>query len=260
MIDIMWEVSYVTKKGKPHTISSYSEDDARGTLARMKDEYAICTLTKVEVEDYGVETQVYRWRYTKGELTSETNDIYRRSKIMVDTQTDVEGSAFEAPPMDNSEREAAKAAKAAEREAAKEAKALAKAERDAARAVKKAEREQLAADKKAAREAAIARGEVLPTAVRKSKWADTAVITWGAKYTGDNPKREGSLAHASFSHYVDGMTIGEYKASGAHNPLGNIAWDVDREFISVAQADSAPTEDAPTEAAPTEQTEADVAA
>ena len=130
------------------------------------------------------------------------------------------------------------------------AKAAAKAAKEAEKAEKKAERERIRAEKAAAREAlkaakaqaraeAIARGEKV--GVRGGKWADTAVITWGPNYTGENPKRAGSIAHQSFSHYRDGMTVKEYRDSGAPNPLGNLNWDSDHGFIVITNVASGET-------------------
>ncbi len=135
---------------------------------------------------------------------------------------------------------AAKAAAKAEAKAAKDAeKAEKKAARDAARAEKAAERERIKAEKAQARAEAIARGEKV--GVRASKWQDTAVITWGPNYKGENPKRKDSIAATSFSFYREGMTVKEYRDSGAPNPLGNLNWDSDKGFIVITNVASGET-------------------
>lgn len=65
--------------------------------------------------------------------------------------------------------------------------------------------------------------------------AEDAVITLGVE---GNPKREGSKAHAAFSHYVDGMTVGEYCDAMEAAELGkeatpNLVYDAAHGFISI---------------------------
>ena len=53
-----------------------------------------------------------------------------------------------------------------------------------------------------------------------------------------NPKREGSKAHAAFSHYEDGMTVGEYCDAMEKDGIGkeatpNLVYDAKKGFITI---------------------------
>lgn len=52
-----------------------------------------------------------------------------------------------------------------------------------------------------------------------------------------NPKRPGSAAHARYNLYVDGMSVDQAIAAGIKR--ADIAWDKARDFITLAQPDSA---------------------
>lgn len=65
---------------------------------------------------------------------------------------------------------------------------------------------------------------------------ESAVIT---VRSAANPKREGSKAFQAFSHYVDGMTVGEYCDAMEKSGLGkeatpNLVYDAGHGFISIA--------------------------
>ena len=52
-----------------------------------------------------------------------------------------------------------------------------------------------------------------------------------------NPKREGTLAHARFALYEDGMTVGEYTAAGGRS--SDVHYDAAYEYISLTPAEEA---------------------
>lgn len=52
-----------------------------------------------------------------------------------------------------------------------------------------------------------------------------------------NPKRPGTAAHARYALYVEGMSVDQAIASGIKR--ADIAWDKARDFITLAQPDSA---------------------
>jgi hypothetical protein len=226
--DFLYEV-VTHKKNKMQKDASYSYDDAAmlaKNLSEKPDRAKMAVLNKVLVGGDGSELQVYQWVFINGKVTSETSTQVER-----DTTMDVDTSNFDA----NDAAASAKAAKAA----AKELKAQERAEKKAAKEAEKAAKAQ-------ARAEALARGEKLPGVPRKSRYFDDAVITWGAKYDGKNPKREGAKAHFAFAHYRDGMTVKEYRDAIAADPqasdaLGNLAWDSAREYI-VISGGTAPTE------------------
>lgn len=228
-----WEVRMRNQKGATEMATFRNEDEARAKLQEVLLEYGMVSLLTIETGVDGVETQIHASVYHNGELYNEITEPYRRTKM--ETQTAAETLNGVIP-----EDAAAKAAAKAEAKALKDAeKAKAKEARDAARAEKKAAAEALKAAKAKAREEAIARGEKV--GVRGGKWSDSAVISFGPNYTGVNPKRAGTLAFESFSHYKDGMTVKEYRDSGAPNPLGNLNWDSDRGFIVITDSAQAET-------------------
>lgn len=67
-----------------------------------------------------------------------------------------------------------------------------------------------------------------PRRGRPATFADTAVIT----QVTTNPKRAGSAAHARYSLYRPGMTVGQYVAAGGR--IGDLRWDTKMKFIRVA--------------------------
>jgi len=220
-----WEVRMRTPKGATMLQVFSNEAEAREKLEGVLNEYPMVSLLTIEIGVDGSETQTHASVYHNGELYNEVTEPYRRTAMEVNQASETINGVIP-------EDAAAKAAAKAEAKAAKDAaKAEAKAARDAARAEKAAEREALKAAKAKAREEAIARGEKV--GVRGSKWSDSAVITWGPKYEGKNPKRPQSIAETSFSFYKEGMTVKEYRESGAPNPLGNLNWDSDRGYIVI---------------------------
>lgn len=48
----------------------------------------------------------------------------------------------------------------------------------------------------------------------------------------DNPKRQGTLAHARFALYQDGMTVAEYVAAGGRT--GDVNHDVTAGYIELS--------------------------
>lgn len=220
-----WEVRMRTPKGatKLHVFST--EAEAREKLEEVLNEHPMVSLLTIEIGVDGSEIQTHASVYHNGVLYNEITEPYRRTAMEVNQASEtIEGVI----PADAAEKAAAKA----EAKAAKDAeKAEKKAAREAARAEKAAQREAVKAAKEQARAEAIARGEKV--GVRGGKWSDDAVITFGPAYTGENPKRANTLAFESFSHYKAGMTVKEYRESGAPNPLGNLNWDSDRGFIVI---------------------------
>lgn len=49
----------------------------------------------------------------------------------------------------------------------------------------------------------------------------------------ENPKRDGSSAHARYELYREGMTIDAYLKAGGH--LADIRWDTSKNFISIKE-------------------------
>ena len=229
----LWEVRMRNAKGATELASFTSEELAVEKLDEVRLSYPMVSLLTIERDSNDDEVQTHALVYHNGELYNTITEPYRRTKM--ESQVAAETLNGVLP-----EDAAAKAAAKAEAKAAKEAeKAEKKAARDAARAEKAAAREALKAAKAQARAEAIARGEKV--GVRASKWQDTAVITFGPNYKGENPKRGGSIAHQSFSHYRDGMTVKEYRESGAPNPLGNLNWDSDKGYIVITNVASGET-------------------
>lgn len=77
-----------------------------------------------------------------------------------------------------------------------------------------------------------------PTAPKKGKekaknLSDPRIITAFIP----NPKRPGSAAHERYNLYVAGMSVDQAIAAGIKR--ADIAWDLAREFISLAQPDTA---------------------
>ena len=228
-----WEVRMRNTKGATELASFATEEDAVEKLDEVLLSYPMVSLLTLERASNGDETQTHALVYHNGELYNTITEPYRRTKMESMTASETLNGVLP-------EDAAAKAAAKAEAKAAKDAeKAEKKAARDAARAEKAAERERIKAEKAQARAEAIARGEKV--GVRSAKWQDTAVISWGPNYTGANPKRSGSIAHNSFSFYRDGMTVKEYRESGAPNPLGNLNWDSDKGFIVITNVASGET-------------------
>lgn len=227
---MFWEVRMRNTKGATELASFATEEAAVEKLDEVLLSYPMVSLLTLERDSNGDETQTHALVYHNGELYNTITEPYRRTKM--ESQVAAETLNGVIP-----EDVAAKAAAKAEAKAAKEAeKAEKKAAREAARAEKAAAREELKAAKAAARAEAIARGEKV--GVRGGKWSDAAVITFGPAYTGTNPKRANTLAFESFSHYKEGMTVKEYRESGAPNPLGNLNWDSDRGFIVITDSAS----------------------
>jgi len=228
-----WEVRMRNTKGATELASFATEEAAVEKLDEVLLSYPMVSLLTLERDSNGNETQTHALVYHNGELYNTITEPYRRTKMESMTASETLNGVLP-------EDAAAKAAAKAEAKAAKDAeKAEKKAARDAARAEKAAERERIKAEKAQARAEAIARGEKI--GVRGGKWSDAAVITWGSAYTGVNPKRAGTIAFESFSHYKDGMTVKEYRESGAPNPLGNLNWDSDRNFIVITDVSAGET-------------------
>lgn len=244
-----WEVRMRNSKGATELATFADEDSATNKLNSAMTEYVMVSLLEIEKADNGTETQVHAWVYHNGELYNEITEPYRRTTMETEAASNtVAGVIPENTAGVEADRAAKKAAKEAEKAAAKEA-------RDKARAEKNAEKEAAKEAKAKARAEAEARGEKVG-GVRTSKWNDSDVITWGEKYANANPKRAGSLAFESFSHYRAGMTVKEYRESGAPNPLGNINWDVDHGFIVVTKPEATPTEATEATEAGTEEADA----
>jgi hypothetical protein len=219
--DYFYEVVTHLKNKPEKRLSSSYDDQAMlaKNLSEKPERAKMAILNKVLVDNDGSELQVQQWTYINGKVTSENTTTFER-----DTTMDVDTSNFDA----NDSAASAKAAKAA----AKELKAQERAEKKAAKEAEKAAKTQ-------ARAEALARGEKMPGVPRRSRFFDDAVITWGSKYEGTNPKREGAKAHFAFSHYQDGMTVKEYRDaiaadSQASDALGNLAWDSAREYIVIS--------------------------
>jgi hypothetical protein len=88
---------------------------------------------------------------------------------------------------------------------------------------------------RAAKKAAIDKvkaGAAAPKKAKAAKKADGAAderkITLLVK---DNPKREGTKAHAAFSKYETGMTVAEFLKKGGS--LVDLSWDARHKFITV---------------------------
>lgn len=223
-----WEVRMRNKRGATELATFVDEDSARIKLDEVLNEYSMVSLLALERASDGVETQVHALVYHDGELYNTLTEPYRRTAMET---TMSENTLNGVIPADAGEAAAAKAAAKAEKEAQK---AAAKEAKAAERAAKAQAREEAKIAKAQARADAIARGEKL-IGVRGGKWSDEAVISFGPNYKGENPKRANTLAHESFSHYKDGMTVKEYRESGAPNPLGNLNWDSDRGFIVITE-------------------------
>jgi hypothetical protein len=64
----------------------------------------------------------------------------------------------------------------------------------------------------------------------RSKYQLDHIITTLVDY---NPKRASSEAHRIFSHYEDGMTVGDFLKTVGKNAGIALSWDVDHGFVKV---------------------------
>lgn len=83
------------------------------------------------------------------------------------------------------------------------------------------------ATKKATKKTAKKAVKKASTAGRKSKWAGKKIV----KVSKENPRREGTVGHKSFSLIKSGMTYDQYIAAGGRRQ--DLAFDIQHKYVEL---------------------------